>query len=214
VDVDETLRARGLSGARLLGIARDVANDAARRSPYCSEATRQALTSYLTEVALRETLRYDATRSGEGYSFPSYVWDILNLRVSDFYRRKSEGFGDKRSGSANRVTLSADPLADLHDGAGVWDEHDGGLDTAIEELASSVSPESKDTIERIVVLIACGYREPEIAKVLGVRQGEVRDRMTRLRAELRGGGPRTPAGGAGSPLAHASDRFRKTGVPR
>ncbi len=98
-DADAALREHGFSGPRLLGLARHVANDAARRAPYCSEETREALTSYLVEVGIKETLKYDASQSGDGYSFSSYLWDVLHRRVTDFYRRKSEGFGDRRHGN-------------------------------------------------------------------------------------------------------------------
>ena len=211
MDVETTLRSHGFSGERLLGLARDVANDAARRAPYCSETTRHDLASYLTEVAIKETLRYDATRSGDNYSFASYVWDVLHLRVADFYRRKSEGFGDKRSGSANRVKLNADPLADLDEA--VWDRDDVGLGEAIQELGQGLSDEARDTLERVGVLMAIGLRELEIAKALDLRLGDVRDRLERLRQEIDGGGGRISSARLGSPLAHASDRFRPQKAP-
>jgi hypothetical protein len=62
---------------------------------------------WLVEVALRTAIRYDPARSGNGYKPESYLWDVLAQRLPDFYRRKSEGFGDRRYGNDSRIVLSA-----------------------------------------------------------------------------------------------------------
>ena len=106
---DEALHAHGLGGRQRLGIARDVANHAAGRFPYCSETTRENLASYLTEVGVRQALAYHPARSGDGYSFASFLWDVLNRRVTDYFRKKAEGHGDRRHGNDRRVDLVGGP---------------------------------------------------------------------------------------------------------
>jgi hypothetical protein len=69
---DEAINAHGLTGPRVLGIVRDVANYSAARTPFMWETTRHDLESFLTEVACTEAVRYDPPRSGPGYSFASY----------------------------------------------------------------------------------------------------------------------------------------------
>ena len=81
-----------------------------------SATTEDDLTSYLTETAWKLVVRYDPERSGPGYSFPSWLWDVLSLRTTDFWRKKAEGHGDRRSGSDGRIVLAADPLEDIEGG--------------------------------------------------------------------------------------------------
>jgi hypothetical protein len=75
----EALERVGLSPEQLLGICRDVGNTAARRSPYCSRETREALISYLTEVALKQVLKYDPARSGTRGSYTIRLHPELRL---------------------------------------------------------------------------------------------------------------------------------------
>lgn len=114
-DADARLRELGFDGTRLLGLARDCANHHCNRIPYAPPGLADELASFLLEQALRATLRYDPGRSGGSgsYTFPSYLWDVMNMRVADFYRRKSEGFGDSRSGSNDRLVLKGEPLDEL-----------------------------------------------------------------------------------------------------
>jgi hypothetical protein len=53
---------------------------------------------------------YDPSLSGDGYTFPSYLFDVMALRVPDFFRSRAEGFGDKRKGLNDRVVPFADPF--------------------------------------------------------------------------------------------------------
>ena len=52
-------------------------------------------------------------RSGDAYTFASFVWDVLARRTTDFFRRKSEGFGDRRYGNHDRIVLASNPLDKL-----------------------------------------------------------------------------------------------------
>ena len=154
MDVETALQRHGLTGERLLGIARDVANTTARQLPYVSSQLREDLVSFLVEQGLAAAARYDPAKSGSDYSFPSYLWDLLALRTTDFFRRKSEGFGDRRSNSHDRLVLTADPTKD--DNTGLW--HDNPFEatpfTAARELAKRLSPEHAWTLEHLAARIA------------------------------------------------------------
>lgn len=109
---DQALRANGLNGDRLLKLARRIANDAQRQAPAGLAGKYEDLVSFLTLQALEATIRYDTTRTRPGYTFTSYLCDIMERRVPDFYRRKSEGFGDRRSGNDQRIILTGDHIND------------------------------------------------------------------------------------------------------
>lgn len=112
---DELLQQHGLTGDRLLKLARRIANDAQRQAPAGLGGKYEDLVSFLVLQALEATIRYDPTRTGPNYTFPSYLCDIMERRVTDFYRRKSEGFGDSRSGNNGRIVLAGDTLDDEPD---------------------------------------------------------------------------------------------------
>lgn len=111
-DTDQTLRAHGLNGDRLLKLARRCATDAQRKAPAGLGGKYEDLVSFLTLQALEAVARYNPERVKPGYSLSSYLYDVMQLRVTDFYRRKSEGFGDRRSGNDNRITLAGHTIDD------------------------------------------------------------------------------------------------------
>ena len=127
---EQALAENNFDGTRLLGLARSCANAACRRLPYAPPGLADELASFLTEQALVATLNYDAARSGEDYTYASYAYDVMALRVADFFRRKSEGFGDRRHGNHDRIVLVADPL---ESNGGLWD---GGYDEVDERLSA------------------------------------------------------------------------------
>lgn len=112
---EQALQANGLDGRRLLKLAHRITQDAQRRAPAGLGGKYEDLHSFLVEQALRAAVRYDPRISNGGYSFESYLCDVMEQRVTDYYRRKSEGFGDRRSGSDGRVVLSGDPMLDEPD---------------------------------------------------------------------------------------------------
>jgi hypothetical protein len=112
---DQALRQHGLTGDRLLKLARRIANDAQRKAPAGLGGKYEDLVSFLVLQALEATIRYDHTRAKPGYTFASYLCDVMENRVPDFYRRKSEGFGDRRYGNDGRVVLAGDTMDDEPD---------------------------------------------------------------------------------------------------
>jgi hypothetical protein len=65
-------------------------------------------------------VRYDPERHphasygrGGGDAFESYVSDVMCLRVTDWYRAKREGNGDRRYGADQRIVLAGDVLEEV-----------------------------------------------------------------------------------------------------
>lgn len=112
---DQILRQHGLNGDRLLKLARRIANDAQRKAPAGLGGRYEDLVSFLTLQALEATIRYDPAKHGTNYTMSSWLCDIMERRVADWYRRKSEGFGDRRSGNDQRIILAGDTLDDEPD---------------------------------------------------------------------------------------------------
>jgi hypothetical protein len=112
---DEALQEHGLDGRRLLKLAHRIVQDAQRRAPAGLGGKYEDMVSFLVLQACRAAVRYNPSVSGPGYTFESYLCDVMENRVPDFYRRKSEGFGDRRSGSDGRVVLSGDMIEDEAD---------------------------------------------------------------------------------------------------
>ena len=104
---EQALHQHGLTGERLLKLAHRIATDAQHRAPAGLGGKYEDLVMFLCEQACVAAIRYDPTTSGNGYTFSSYLCDVMELRITDFYRRKGEGFGDRRTGSDNRITLTA-----------------------------------------------------------------------------------------------------------
>lgn len=104
----DALAQHGLNGERVLKLARRIANDAQRRAPAGLGGKYEDLVSFLTLQALEAAVRYNPDRVRPGYTFSSYICDIMEHRVQDFYRRKSEGFGDRRYGNDARIVLADD----------------------------------------------------------------------------------------------------------
>lgn len=104
----EILARQGFDGERLLRMAHAVALDAQRRAPGGLGGKYEDLVAFLVLQALESTAKYDANRSGHDFKFSSYLYDIMERRVTDWYRRKSEGFGDRRNGSDDRIVLAGD----------------------------------------------------------------------------------------------------------
>ena len=105
----------GFSPERLMRLSRKIANDALRlKGGYLSDRFED-LVSRLTIVGMEAAWKWDPTREHESYGsnggdpFESYVSDLMQKRVDDFYRSKGEGFGDRRRGFDNMVELSDDP---------------------------------------------------------------------------------------------------------
>lgn len=114
------LMRHGFSVERLMRLARKIANDAIRTRGGVPSHWFEDLVSRLQLAGLQLALRYDPQRqskygSNGGDPFGSYVADVMDKRVDDFFRSKSEGFGDRRYGNDGRIVLVDDPDPADHD---------------------------------------------------------------------------------------------------
>jgi hypothetical protein len=128
---EAALRAQGVTGDHLVSLAHKVATDELRRRGAYLGDRYPDLVSHLLVTGCRAAITYDPTRSGEGYSFMSFLYDILKLRVSDFFRSKGEGFTDRRYAGADTSIV---PVGDRIDALAAA----GGLVTA------SLDPDDAD----------------------------------------------------------------------
>ena len=111
---EAVLTEHGFSGDRLLRLSRRIANDELRRRGAFLDPSRfEDLVGFLALAGVRAAVRYDPERRHASYGrdggdpFASWMADVLAHRVTDWYRHKSEGNGDRRYGFDNRVVLSA-----------------------------------------------------------------------------------------------------------
>jgi hypothetical protein len=125
------LRRHGFTGERLQKLARKVANDSLRGRGATLGDRFDDLVSSLCIVGMQAAHRYDPdmvqTKYGQngGEPFASYVADVMEHRIVDFYRKKSEGFADRRRGLDGLVTL--DENIDTHPGKADTEEPDPKL---------------------------------------------------------------------------------------
>jgi hypothetical protein len=115
------LRRHGFDPERLMRLARKVAHDELALKGAVLGDRFEDLASRLYEIGLKAALAYDPSRRHESYGrnggepFASYVADIFAMRVTDHFRSKADGFGDRRYGHDNRIELQEDPDPADHD---------------------------------------------------------------------------------------------------
>jgi hypothetical protein len=112
----DVLEAHGFAGDRLLRLARRIAADELRRrGAFLDHDRLEDLVSFLCLHGVRAAVRYDPERRQVKYgqnggrdTFSSYIADVMCHRVTDWYRSKAEGHGDRRYGLDNRVVLDGE----------------------------------------------------------------------------------------------------------
>jgi hypothetical protein len=116
---EQVLDAHGFTGERLLKLCRKsqtTSSPAAVGS--CTSSVSRALVGYLALQGVQAALRYDPERTHAKYGqnggdpFASWLADILDHRVTDWYRSKQEGNGDRRYNLDNRIVLAGDKIED------------------------------------------------------------------------------------------------------
>lgn len=189
----ERLEELGLDGQQVLGICFHVAHHYCRRTGSGLDARIEDLVQHLALNSARIALTYESARSGEGYTFASYLHDVLQRRCVDWHRSKAAGFGDRRYGHDKRIELAGDTIsdlvkysapepfadADLHEAAAdMW--HDRGLSDAAGWALVNVAP--------LIVEGASEYHAIRVAaRQAGIRMAEARRRLEQLRGELKAG---------------------------
>jgi hypothetical protein len=121
----EVLAEHGFTGERLLKLSRKIANDElGRRGAFLDPSRFEDLVGFLALAGVRAAVQYDPERRHARYGrdggdpFASWMADVLAHRVTDWYRSKAEGHGDRRRNLDNRIVLSAmddEPDVDLDD---------------------------------------------------------------------------------------------------
>jgi len=184
------LREHGLDGDRLRALVyRCLQSNLNRRGAYLAEERFAECLDYLVLAAITTAAKYDATRSRPGtYKFESYLWDILERRVIDWWR---VNIGDMRFPklvelkTAFRSPLPLDPMdEDAHGGdraLSAEDEYDLSMSNAVAELGGSLSEQGRWTLEHVARPLAEGGRIGEVAREAGVSTPAA----TRLLAEVR-----------------------------
>jgi hypothetical protein len=128
----EVLAEHGFTGERLLKLSRKIANDELRhRGAFLDPSRFEDLVGFLALAGVRAAVKYDPERRHTTYGrdggdpFASWMADVLAHRVTDWYRSKAEGHGDRRRNLDNRIVLSA-----------MDDEYDVDADIDFESLVS------------------------------------------------------------------------------
>jgi len=190
------LAAHGLDGADLLQLAHLVANaELRRRSAYLGDRHAD-LIGFLVVVGCKAAATYDPSHPRASYGrnggnpLRSYLSDIMQRRLYDFYRSRGEGFSDRRYASHAEVLPTADEtLALLGSGAEASVAVDArALGAAAAELSEGLSEEARDTLERIALPAAYGYNALEIAHAAGVGVAAQKRLLSALREELEAAG--------------------------
>jgi hypothetical protein len=172
-----------------------VAADELRRRGAFLGDRRGDLVSYLAVVGCRAAVGYDADRSRPGYSFASYLYDVMKMRLVDYYRSRGEGFVDRRHWREHEslpVNLVGDRVEVLEAVYGDRPDEalaltsDADFEDAADELGSELSPEGRWALEALARPLAEGYSLTEAAIADGVTLHRARLALEELREELEG----------------------------
>lgn len=167
-----------VSPAQLRGLARKAAVDyyEARGGSIGGDLLERAIAFVLTP-GLQAIVQYDPGRAN-GVSATTFAYRRMRLRMTDFLRSKAEGFGDARSGSDDRVTLTADGevRAVAPDG--------DPLEVVAAQLSGGLSERSGWTLRHVATAVAEGLSVVEVVEGL---LGDLADELAvTMPDELRG----------------------------
>ena len=192
---ERVLAEHGLDGDRLCAfVYRCLQSNLSRRGAYLSEERFQDCLDYLVLAAVTTAAKYDPTRSRPGtYKFESYLWDILERRIIDWWR---VNIGDLRfpelleRKAAFRSPLPLDPMdEDAHDGDRALSAEDAyclSMSNAVAELGASLSEQGRWTLEHVARPLAEGGRIAEVAREAGLSTPAAQRLLAEAREELSG----------------------------
>jgi len=191
------LREHGLDGDRLRALVyRCLQSNLRRRGAYLAEERFQDCLDYLVLAAVATAAKYDPTRSRPGtYKFESFVWDVLEKRVIDWWR---VNIGDMRfpelleRKAAFRSPLPLDPMdenARNGDRAlSAEDEYGHSMSNAVAELGAALSEQGRWTLEHVACPLAEGASIAEASAGAGLTMQRAKRQLEELREELEAGG--------------------------
>ena len=186
MNAEQALAAHGLNPPRLVGIVRDVVNNASRRVPYMSRTTRDDLESFLLakalEAASATTLPVQATTTASRATSGTVNLRVTGLLPTEGRRARRQAAQQPQSGLAvcpsrsKRIagtTVDPDPFeADLLEAA-----------DALADRADLVTW-SRQVLVTVIVEIAEGTPPKAAALKAGVSQHEMEAMLETLRDEL------------------------------
>ena len=196
------LREHGLDGDRLHALVyRCLQSNLNRRGAFLAEERFEECRDYLVLVAVATAAKYDPSRSRPGtYKFESYLWDILEKRVIDWWR---VNIGDLRfpelleRKAAFRSPLPLDPMdenARNGDRAlSAEDEYALSMGNVVAELGASLSEQGRWTLENVARPLAEGGRIGEVAREAGLSTPAAARLLAEVREEMAAGGLATAA---------------------
>ena len=196
------LREHGLDGDRLCAfVYRCLRSNLNRRGAYLSEERFEECLDYLVLVAVATAAKYDPSRSRPGtYKFESYVWDILERRIIDWWR---VNIGDMRfpelieRKAAFRSPLPLDPMdEDAHGGdraLSAEDEYALSMSNVVAELGASLSEQGRWTLEHVARPLADGGRISDVAREAGLSTPAATRLLAEVREEIAAAGLATAA---------------------
>lgn len=185
---EERLLELGFDGQRLRALTYAIAHRYCQKTNTNLDVRIDDLAQHLALTACRRTLAYRPELNRRS-TFASYLYDILEPACIDFFRRKGEGFQDRRYyGVEPRVELAGD-LQALDEGDGYL-EVDVTLEEAAAQLAAErgLSSSAVWALEEVATRIERGFTEGQsirmAAKGSGIRPMDARARLDLLRSEL------------------------------
>ena len=190
---ERVLAEHGLDGDRLCAfVYRCLQSNLNRRGAYLAEERFQDCLDYLVLAAITTAAKYDPTRSRPGtYKFESYLWDILEKRVIDWWR---VNIGDLRfpelleRKAAFRSPLPLDPMDEgAHNGEralSAEDEYDLSMSNAVAELGQALSEEARWTLENLGRALAEGASIAEASAGAGLTMQRAKRQLEELREEM------------------------------
>lgn len=128
------LRRHGFTTEKLMRMAESIAVVGLKRRGAALGDRFDDLVSRLTMVGLQAALRYDPQREHLAYGrnggdpFRGYLADIMDKRIDDYFRSRSEGFSDRRYKNYGEVTPTEQVDGDA--------DHQHAVEEAIERLDS------------------------------------------------------------------------------
>ncbi|MBA3376658.1 MAG: hypothetical protein H0U00_12765 [Actinobacteria bacterium] len=168
-------------------VVSEYAREKAARSSYAMLGDRlEELVSVLVEAGVKTALKFDPAKLGPNYKPRSYLADKMRFAIEgNYYRKKSEGYGDRRYGFDNRIKLTGHKIDTLLEaGETAADDEHERMGDALEELAVGLSPSAEWTLRNLARPLADGAMITHAAHGAGLTLQRAKMRLEELREEL------------------------------
>jgi hypothetical protein len=164
---------------------------ARRQAEPCTRCSDTASRTYSPRSSSRDSRsRSASTPPSSGRTTPGArtLTDKLELAIEPaYFRRKREGYGDRRYNLDGRIQLSGDRIETLTEAGfhqlGVELESDG-VDEALDDLSLELSWDAEWTLRQLARPLAEGARIREVTTSAGLTIPRAKRRLEELREEL------------------------------